>query len=570
MAMGFPAGRVRRLLVGAGLIVAAIGGLVGTAGGLGYTWGVLAALRSAWSGAVADASGLGFHARPASLVTGLVSGVGVALAAMLLAIWRRTRVHPAALMAAGGTLGSSGRQAGRRRRWVALAAAGVCAAAAAVVVAAAAIGDRRGEAPAFFGAGALLLAAAMAAAWALLASLRSASTGRLNLTRLGLAGAGRRRGRSLAAAGILACGVFLIVAIGAFRLDAWADPHQRASGTGGFALIGESAVPITADLATADGRAKVGLAAEDLPEGADVVGLRVHAGDDASCLNLNRTRRPRLLGVDPAELGRRGAFAFTETMPGVDAAGWAALGAELGEGVVPAVGDEATVVWGLGLSVGDRLTYSDDAGRSVDVVIVATIGSSILQGSLLIPEDRFVRRFPSDGGYRVFLVDAPAGKADAVAGTLTAALGDYGLELTPTPRRLARFNRVQNTYLTIFQVLGALGLALGTVGLAVVVARNVMERRGELALLRAVGWSRGDVRRLLLAEHWLLLALGLAAGVAAAAVATAPAVGSRGAAPPWGMLGALLATIAACGVGWIVLATVLTTRGPLLNALRQE
>ena len=46
-------------------------------------------------------------------------------------------------------------------------------------------------------------------------------------------------------------------------------------------------------------------------------------------------------------------------------------------------------------------------------------------------------------------------------------------------RRLAQFNAVQNTYLNTFQVLGGLGLLLGSAGLGVVVLRNVLERRNE-------------------------------------------------------------------------------------------
>jgi ABC-type lipoprotein release transport system permease subunit len=57
----------------------------------------------------------------------------------------------------------------------------------------------------------------------------------------------------------------------------------------------------------------------------------------------------------------------------------------------------------------------------------------------------------------------------------------------PTEERLANFHRVENTYLSTFQMLGGLGLILGTLGMAAVLLRNVLERRRELALLRAVG-----------------------------------------------------------------------------------
>ena len=42
------------------------------------------------------------------------------------------------------------------------------------------------------------------------------------------------------------------------------------------------------------------------------------------------------------------------------------------------------------------------------------------------------------------------------------------------------------------QALGRLGLLLGAVGLAIVLLRGVWERRGELALLRALGPWAGD------------------------------------------------------------------------------
>ena len=54
---------------------------------------------------------------------------------------------------------------------------------------------------------------------------------------------------------------------------------------------------------------------------------------------------------------------------------------------------------------------------------------------------------------------------------------------------------------------------IGTLGLAVVVARNVAESRGELALLRAVGFARPALLGLVLAEHLPAHAYGFTAGV---------------------------------------------------------
>ena len=71
--------------------------------------------------------------------------------------------------------------------------------------------------------------------------------------------------------------------------------------------------------------------------------------------------------------------------------------------------------------------------------------------------------------------------------------------------RLAGFHRVENTYLSTFQSLGALGLVLGTIGLLAVLLRNVLERRAELALLRAMGYRERTLAAMVVAEHVLLL-----------------------------------------------------------------
>jgi ABC-type antimicrobial peptide transport system permease subunit len=157
-----------------------------------------------------------------------------------------------------------------------------------------------------------------------------------------------------------------------------------------------------------------------------------------------------------------------------------------------------------------------------------------------------------------------------VAKTLSHSLQDVGLELTPAPRRLAAFNAVQNTYLGTFQVLGGLGLLLGSAGLGVVVLRNVLERRGELALLKAVGFRARALQWLVLSEHAALLWLGLGVGVAAALVAVLPSLLSPGTAVPYQSLALTLGGVLVSGMVWTWLATWFALRGRLLDALRNE
>jgi putative ABC transport system permease protein len=220
--------------------------------------------------------------------------------------------------------------------------------------------------------------------------------------------------------------------------------------------------------------------------------------------------------------------------------------------------------------MGDTLAYVDERGNTFPLRIVAITGNSVLQGSVIISESNFIRRFPSVAGHRVLLVDAPPENSAAVADRLSRALRDRGLEVVPAWRRLADFQEVENTYIAIFQALGGLGLLLGSLGLGIVVLRNVLERRGELALLQAVGFRRGELQRLVLGEHWLLIVLGLAIGFAAALVAVLPALLSPGTQPSWALILLMLASLAAGGLLWTWLATLAALRGELLPALRNE
>jgi ABC-type antimicrobial peptide transport system permease subunit len=113
-------------------------------------------------------------------------------------------------------------------------------------------------------------------------------------------------------------------------------------------------------------------------------------------------------------------------------------------------------------------------------------------------------------------------------------------------------------------------LLLGSVGLGIVVLRNVLERRGELAVLMAVGFRKQQVQRLLLLENGALLLAGLALGIVAAAVAVLPALLSANGALPVTSLAITLVAVLLNGALWTWAATRFAVRGDLLKALRND
>jgi putative ABC transport system permease protein len=254
---------------------------------------------------------------------------------------------------------------------------------------------------------------------------------------------------------------------------------------------------------------------------------------------------------------------------------WGIGNDENGRPIVPVVIDASTAVYSLHLKgIGSRLTIRDAADESVTLQVVGLLKNSVLQGSLLISEDHFLRFFPDTGGYRFFLIEAWNDKsvndAQTVPAVLERTLANEGFDVVDARDQLDEFLAVQNTYLSTFQSLGALGLLLGTVGLAVVQLRNVLERRGELALMRAGGFPRARLVWMVVWENAVLLLGGLAVGCAAAAVALIPQWAPQAANVPWFTLAVLLATIAIVGLaaGW--LATRSALQAPILPALRGD
>ncbi len=568
LAVGFTGRQTRRIMLAEGAVLAVIGAVLGTIAGTAYTKAMLLSLAGVWSDAVASAR-ITFHATWASMVGGAAAGTAAAVAAMYLALRRQLRRRPAELLS-GMDLGLLASVGQVRRPVFGVACAATCGIGAVCVLAFG--GWRRGDLSPmmFFTSGGLLLLAGIGLVASLLRWLERSAGVTISLAKLGLRNTTRRRVRSLAVVALLACATFLIVSIGVFRQGPLVGADTRRSGTGGFALYGESTIPIFGDLNSRRRLKLYGLSNEDM-DGLDIVQIRMREGDDASCLNLNRPQSPQLLGVPTAELSKRRAFTFAGNT--VDSAAsedpWAALERQYGD-AVPAIADEATIKWALHTKVGQTLLMKDEGGRPLKLLLVAAVKGSILQGAVLISQERFVQHYPSEGGTRAFLIDASPGSAKNISERLTYALQDYGLELTATTSRLADFNAVQNTYLSIFQMLGGFGLVLGSVGVALVLARNVLERRGELALLRAVGFGKPAIALLILYEHWALLAGGLACGAIAATVAVLPAMLQPGTAIPVASLAMTLAAVVITGVGSALLAALLSLRGRPIEALRNE
>ena len=294
------------------------------------------------------------------------------------------------------------------------------------------------------------------------------------------------------------------------------------------------------------------------------------SGESASCLNLYQTQLPTILGVPQAvieQLSQERRFKFADTRVNNP---WGLLSGPEAGGAIPVLGDMNTLQYSLHKGIGSTLEIEDAARQKQSLVVRGMLDGSVFQGVLLMSEENLLRLFPDSAGYRYFLIEIDPAQASKVTTLLETDLADSGFDAERVADRLANFLSVQNTYLSTFQTLGGLGLLLGTVGLGVVMMRNVWERRSELALLRAVGYSTSMLRQIVLLENAFLLSFGLLSGTVAAAVAMAPHLLSIGADVSWPGLGLTIIAVFVAGMLSSLAAVREVTRLPMLMALRVE
>ena len=371
---------------------------------------------------------------------------------------------------------------------------------------------------------------------------------RLSRLRFALKNAARQPGRSATCVTTVSLACCIVVAVGANRHDA--PPETE------YAFVAESALPLHHSLNTPDGRFELGFSekASELLSVSEVIPFRVLPGEDVSCLNLYQPLKPQILGASDAML---------EEPP------WNRLRLmRFGEGKIPAIGDDKSLRWILHHNPDDDFLIQDEFGSLLRLNL-ETVENSLFQSQLIISASDFTKYFPSQSGYQFFLIKTPPAMREETAQILEKTLGDYGFDLTSASARLASYRSVENTYISTFQSLGGLGVLLGTFGLALVLFRNIIERRGELATLRAFGFRRQLLSRMLFLESCFLLTVGMFIGIVAGLAAVLAANG-RFPAFPWFSLTITLLFIFCFGIIANAVSVAVALRSPLLATLKSE
>ena len=573
-AIGFSDAGIRRLFLAEGTLLAVVGSLLGLVGAIAYAALLMHGLRTWWVDAVGTTA-LTLHVSWKWMALGAFGGVASAVVCIFFTLRRLGRSSTRSLLAGSITPETVSRKDAKRSSFATFAPLRekLLAIVLTVIGIALLIAGALQAIPrvaAFFGGGVVLLVAGVLflSSWLKRSEKPSIhGSGWWTIARLGFRNATYRPGRTVLCITLIASAAFIIVAVDSFRRSG-AAASDRKSGTGGYSLLAESLLPLVHDANTPAGRESLNLSNNNV----SFVNLRVRPGDDTSCLNLYQPRNPKIV-APPASFIHDNRFTFQSSLAASNeeqANPWLLLDREFENGVVPVIGDANSLTYVLHLKVGDELVI-DHATGPLRLLIVGALSDSIFQSELLMSEKNFLRLFPAQEGYRMFLLDVPnREQTTEVSTVLEDRLSDFGFDVVSTDERLANFHRVENTYLSTFQMLGGLGLVLGTFGMAAVLLRNVFERRRELALLRAVGYNSSHFAAMVITENVLMLCCGLAVGFVCALLAIAPVLFERGGRLPNISLGLLLLAVLLSGAIASLVATLAALRSPLLPALRAE
>jgi ABC-type lipoprotein release transport system permease subunit len=564
ISLGLPANRILVMFAGESTPAILTGSAIGALLGILYNKFALIGLNTIWQDAV-RMDELVLHVKGQTLLAGFLMSAAIALGTIILVFTRRFRkLHKNE--SRHSTSPAKKKKTGLKGIALLLIFSSL------MLAGISWVGDQLTNSSLFLAAGAMLIIGLIMTIHLFWLNPQQWKSGNIpGIAGMGARNLGRNRIRSTLSVSLMALGTFSVLITGSNRQTFSGSEHDRNSGTGGFAYWMETSIPIIRDPNTERGREAYQLSDEPLVDSLTFVPLLTLSGDDASCLNLNQVEKPGILGVDPVFFDRKNAFTFISSTEGIPEENpWLGLELEMEKQVIPAYIDQTVLTWGLMKSLGDTLKYTDDFGRELNLVISGTLNNTIFQGYVLISAKNMQQYFPSVAGANIVLLDTEIKDDASLRERIGFSFRDYGLEMTTTGARMKAFYSVTNTYLNVFLMLGALGLLIGTVGFGIVLQRNLLERKRELALLQAIGFSPGSIRRLMFIEHTLLLITGLLVGSAGAFIGMLPSLLTPVFSVPMDYLGVFVLIILLSGMGWIFISSRTATVPSPAQALRGE
>jgi putative ABC transport system permease protein len=153
-----------------------------------------------------------------------------------------------------------------------------------------------------------------------------------------------------------------------------------------------------------------------------------------------------------------------------------------------------------------------DTVKSVRVIGIMNRAPSETYGGIWLSKSALGDAFPTLYS-RYYIRLRPGENAEAEATKIEQALAENGVSAHSIQQSVEDDQALNASFFYLVQGFMALGLGVGLVALGVIALRTVVERRQQIGLMRAIGFSRTNVALTFLLESAFVAVLGIANGI---------------------------------------------------------
>jgi putative ABC transport system permease protein len=252
---------------------------------------------------------------------------------------------------------------------------------------------------------------------------------------------------------------------------------------------------------------------------------------------------------------------------------------EVTEGALTGITDDHTAIRQnvadeLGLGLGDTLTMRLDDGTTAPMEVVGIFQDETISSGVLISIDRFSQisdQTTADLIVATRNADTTVDDADATFETIAADYPNLSFDSAASFRE--SFTGFIDGVLNVLTALLGLAIVIALIGIANTMALSVFERTREIGLLRAVGMTRRQTRRMIRWESAIIAAVGavlgaiIGAGLGAVALAAIPGDIITTVTVPWVRIIAMVVIASLAGLAAALFPAFRASRMNVLEAI---
>ena len=162
-----------------------------------------------------------------------------------------------------------------------------------------------------------------------------------------------------------------------------------------------------------------------------------------------------------------------------------------------------------------QVTFRNDAGLEHTFTVIGVIDTdySLISGAMLsVPTMQAVNPTAKSVLTQYYFTVDGDRDTEQLAADMEKALLHFGAQGTDIHEELAEFQAQQSGFMTVLQWFMGLGLIVGIAAVGVIAYRNVVERRQQIGVLRALGFQKTAIGRAFVIETGIIVILGSLAG----------------------------------------------------------